>query len=424
MSTYANDMPSEGKEGFAMLLSDPNLRRLWITQLFSSSGESLAQIAMPLLVYEITQSARMVGFIALVLILPRVVLSPITGMLADRLDRRRLIIGADATRLFLVSLVPFTTSIWQISILAVLIAAGNATGRPAELAAIPAVAGPRRLVSALSLVQVSNGVLRIVVPAAGAGIIAAVGPGPVFWVQALCFAGSLVALRKLHIPGNDATASTDQPSLWQSARAEMWSGLRIIRDIPIVRGVTSSEAIFQLVMAAMIVAGVVYTQETLDLGDSASAAFALMTTFLAFGAVVGAMIAYRIERRIGRPYMMALGYTGPFFLTVAFFEPAMPIIYAAWFMFGFLDALAVISFQAYLAEATPAHERGRMYAAWGAVVALASAVTYYGMGWITPWLGAPLAFTLAGLVVGIGAPLSLLLTGAIRSVRERIEVVG
>ena len=411
--------PSGRDAGFGALLSDPNLRRLWFTQLFSSSGESLAQIAMPLLVYELTGSARMVGLMALVLILPRVVLAPITGLLADRLDRRRLMIGSDVLRLVLAGLVPLTTNLWQLAILAVAISVGNAVGRPAELAAVPSVAGPHRLVAALSLVQVSNGIIRIAIPAAGAGIIAAVGPGPVFWIQAGCFAGSLLALRRLHIP-HEGSFSGEQPGLLQSARREMWLGLRMIRTIPIVRGVTMSEAIFQIATSAMTVAGLIYTQETLDLGDAASASFALMTTFLAAGAVLGAVVARHIEQRIGRSSMMALGYLGPFFLAIAVFQPGMPVIYAAWFVFGFLDALAVISFQAYLAEAVPASERGRMYAAWGAVVSLAAAIAFYGMGWITPWLGAPATFALAGITVGIGAPLSLWFTGALRSARQGV----
>lgn len=407
------------------MLSESNMRRLWLTQLFSSAGESLSQIAMPLLVYELTDSARMVGLIALVLILPRVVLAPVTGLLADRLDRRRLMMGADIARLVPVTLVPLATEIWQLAVLAVAIAIGNATGRPAELAAIPAVAGPDRLVAALSLVQVSNGVIRIAVPAAGAGLIAAVGPAPVFWLQAACFVGSITTLRRLHIPSAASSAFDpldSQAGILRSAWNEMWSGLRAIREIPIVRGVTSSEAIFQLAPSAMTVAGVVYTEETLDLGDRAPAAFALMTTFMAVGAVLGALLAHRIERRIGRRRMMALGYLGPFFLIAATFKPDMPFIYIAWFCFGMLDGLAVIAFQAYLAEAVPASLRGRVYAAWGAVVALASGIAYYGMGWVTPWLGAPATLALAGLAVGIGAPAALWLTGALRGTYQAAPV--
>src|SRR3546814_909641 len=69
--------PPEREARFQRLLAEPNLRRLWTTQLFTSAGEALAQIAMPLLVYELTASAQMVGFMSLVLILPRVLLAPI-----------------------------------------------------------------------------------------------------------------------------------------------------------------------------------------------------------------------------------------------------------------------------------------------------------------------------------------------------------
>lgn len=412
----------EHEARFSRLLSDANLRRLWFTQLFASAGESLAQIAMPLLVYDLTQSARMVGFMALVLILPRVVLAPITGMLADRLDRRRLMIWADLARMIVVAIVPFATEIWQLAVLAVLIAAGNATGRPAELAAVPSVAGKERLVAALSLIQVSNGIIRIAVPAAGAGIITVLGPGPVFWIQAGFFAASIAALKNLVIPRlepQDAPPAGER--ILAAAKREMWGGIRAIREIAVVRGVTASESLFQLVMGAMTVAGIVYTQETLDLGDRAQAAFALMTTSMAAGAVLGAFVAARIERRIGRPLMMAMGYLGPFFLVAAYWSPPMATIYVAWFCFGFLDALAVISFQAYLAEAVPENLRGRVYAAWGAIVALASAVAYYAMGLVTPLLGAPHTLALAGIVVGIGAPSLLWATGAVRSVRRMGE---
>ena len=68
--------------GFGALLREPDMRRLWGAQAaFSSAGEALATIAMPLLLYH-NRSARMVGLIALILILPRVLLAPPTGLMA------------------------------------------------------------------------------------------------------------------------------------------------------------------------------------------------------------------------------------------------------------------------------------------------------------------------------------------------------
>ncbi|MDQ3693467.1 MAG: MFS transporter [Chloroflexota bacterium] len=407
--------------GVLALLAEPNLRRLWAAQSWSAAGEALAQIAMPLLVYSLTGSAALVGFIALVLILPRVVLAPIAGLLADRLNRRRLIILADAERLVLVTLVPFAAEIWQIAVLAVGIALGDAVARPAELALVPSVAGPDRLVPALSLVQVTRGIIRVVIPAAGAGIIATSGPGPAFWIQSLCFIGSLFALRKLVVPSALHSTVDDRAEpggLWQSARQEIGEGLRAVRAIPIVRGVTASEMLWQLVSGALVVTAVVYTQETLQLAARADAAFALMTTSFSAGAVLGALVASRVELRIGRPRLMAIGYLGPLFLLAAFFTPPLPVIYAAWFALGFTDAWAVISFQAYLAEAVPERLRGRVYATWGAVVALAAAIFFYLMGIVTPLLGAPLTFALVGLIVGLGGPLLLWLTGALQSIRH------
>jgi MFS family permease len=413
--------------GIVALLREPSLRRLWAAQSWSAAGEALAQIAMPLLVYALTGSASMVGFIALLLILPRVALAPIAGLLADRLDRRRLLILADAERLVLVMLVPLAAEIWQIGALAVGIALGNAVARPTELALVPAVAGPGRLVPALSLMQVTHGVIRVVVPAAGAGVIATVGAGPAFWLQGLCFIGSLLALRSLVVPGATRSLSEERAQLGgvlQSAKREMWAGLEAVRSIPIVRGVTLVEMLWQLVSGALVVTGVVYTQETLRLGARADAAFALMTTFLSAGAVLGALVAHRVELRIGRPLLMAIGYLGPSFLIVAVASPPMPVIYAAWFALGFTDAWAVISFQAYLAEAVPERMHGRIYATWGALVSLAAALSFYLMGFVTPWLGAPATFGLVGVIVGVGGPLLLWLTGALRSIRTLRGPVG
>lgn len=414
------DMSMQSRASFATLLREPNMRRLWIAQGFSGAGESLATVAMPLLVYQLTESARLVGFIALVLILPRVLLAPITGLLADRLDRRRLMIGSDVWRLVFAALVPFATEMWQLALLAIGLAMGNATARPAELATVPSVAGRHRLVAALSLVQVTTAVIRIVGPAVGAAIISALGAGPVFWVQALCYVGSILALRLLVVPALMRPVDPDAVegrSVLETAKAEMWSGIRAVKAIPIVRGVTATESLWALVPGAMIVAGVVYTQETLDLGDRAEAAFALLTTSMAAGAVFGALVASRVERRIGRPMLLAIGYTGPFFMVTGFFSPAMPIMYAAWFGLGFADAWAVISFQSYLAEVVPEHLRGRVFAAWGAIVALAGAIAYYAMGFVTAWVGAPAAFGLVGMTVGLGGPFLLWITGALRSVR-------
>ena len=92
------------------VLAIPAFRRLWLGQLGSQLGEAIALVAMPLLVYGLTGSAELLSLIFILQLLPRVVLAPIAGIIADRRDRRRIILGADLTRAVLVALLLFTDS--------------------------------------------------------------------------------------------------------------------------------------------------------------------------------------------------------------------------------------------------------------------------------------------------------------------------
>src|SRR4051812_13436125 len=253
---------SERKRGRLLLLRNEALRRLWATEIWSSAGEALGLIALPLLVYDRTDSARMVGLVSLLLILPRVFLSPVAGFLADHADRRQIMIAAFVERAVVAAIVPFTGATWQIGGLAIAMAVGNSFSRPAELSAIPSIAPPESLVQALSLIQVTNGIIRIAAPAAGAALIAASGPEPIFWIQALAYLAATVVVRRLVIPEDRDIEHWQLRRVIGIAKTEMWAGLAVIRSVPIVRGVTATESLWQLAGSALVVAGVVYTKDT------------------------------------------------------------------------------------------------------------------------------------------------------------------
>ena len=178
----------------------PAFRRLWLAQVSSRLGEAIALVAMPLLVYGLTGSAELLGLIFVIQLLPRVILAPIAGLLADRLDRRRILLGADLARAALVALLPFADQAWQVAVVAMLVAIGNAIAQPAELAAVPAVVLPQQLVSALSITQLSGSIVRVIGPTIAAGVISAVGPGPAFALQAVCFLISALWVAALTLP--------------------------------------------------------------------------------------------------------------------------------------------------------------------------------------------------------------------------------
>ncbi len=409
-----------GGGGYGEVLANPRFRRLWLAHSVAGVGEALASIAMPLLAYGLTGSSSLLGLIFVIQTVPRVILSPVAGLLADRLDRRLVMLSADLGRAAVVALLPFATEAWQIGLLAALVAVGNTAFKPAELAAVPSVVEPDLLVRALSVSQVSSSMIRVIGPAIGAGIIGLAGPRPAFGLQALWFLVSAALLRRLALP-RPTRQITSETGAWAVIRRDVREGLATVAHNPVVRGTAAVEALWQLVVAIIGVALLVYLEESAALGDGAGTRYALLTACFGGGTTIGALAAARVERRIGRARLMAVGYLAPVMLMPAGWTPPLPVIFGCWILLGFADAWAVIAMQAYLTEAVPDELRGRVYATWTAVVTLAAAGWFAMVGWATDALGPPTTIALAGGIVGLGGPLLLLASGALAAMRRHVS---
>lgn len=409
-------MTDERTTSYRAVLSNEPFRWLWLAVLLSRAGEAIAQVALPLLVYDLTDSSRLLGAMLVIQLAPRVVLAPIAGLLADRLDRRKLMIRTAILRAATVALIPLATEVWQIGLLAVLVATSVAMSQPAELSALPLTVPKQQLVPALSLTQVTNSIMRIVGPAGGAALVGTAGAGAAFWTESVCFIGAVACLLPLKLPVSDQIP--DRGPLLANAWREIGEGLHVVWRTPIVRGITAAECLWALTNASIQIATLVYAEETLDLGNRAEFVYGLLTASISAGALTGALAASRIERRIGRPALMAIGYLGPLFLIPAVFEPPLVLLFLSYYLLGVADALAVIAMQAYLAESVADELRGRVYATWSGLITLAALVTFGLIGWLTDQIGAPTTIALTGIAVGVGAPIMLAVTGALAAVRR------
>lgn len=408
-------MSDERTTSYRAVLRNEPFRWLWLAILFSRAGEAIAQVAFPLLVYDLTDSSRLLGGMFVIQLAPRVILAPIAGLLADRLDRRKLMMRTALLRAGAVALIPLAHEVWQIAMLAVVVAIGVALSTPAELSALPLTVPRAQLVPALSITQVTNSIMRIIGPAGGATLVGTAGAGAAFWTESACFVIAVACFAPLALPIGDRPAPTGP--LLANAWREIHAGLQVVWSTPIVRGITAAECLWALTNASIQISALIYVEETLDLGGRSDFFYGLLTAAFSAGALLGALAASRIERRIGRPALMALGYLGPLFMIPAILEPPIGLLFLFWFLLGSADALAVIAMQAYLAESVAADMRGRVYATWGGLITLAALVTFGLVGWLTEAIGAPATIALTGIIVGVGAPVLLALTGALAAVR-------
>ena len=181
-----------------------SFKALWIGQTFSRLGDCIMLVMLPLIVYSITGSALTMGFVMTLIMIPQIVLTPFTGIIADRISRRKLMIIADVVRLITLSII-FIFSISNsinisiIYIYAVISGTMTSIFQPAYSAIRAEVFTKEIRNVANSLTQISEQFAKLVGPSLGALIISFTSISVGFGIDAATFFISVVSLIFLKI---------------------------------------------------------------------------------------------------------------------------------------------------------------------------------------------------------------------------------
>ena len=209
-------------------LSVPNYRRYFAGQAVSLIGTWMQMTAQSWLVLSLTHSSAMLGLIVALQTLPVLLLAPYGGVIADRIDKRRLMIvlqsamGLQALALGVLT-VTGEVSVWQIGVLAALLGLNNAFENPARQSFMLEMVGGDYLRNAVTLNSVLVNVARVIGPAVAGILIATVGEGICFLVNAGSFAAVVFSLITL----NRAALAPTTPA--PRAPAQLREGLRYVR---------------------------------------------------------------------------------------------------------------------------------------------------------------------------------------------------
>jgi MFS family permease len=176
-----------------------DFRLLWIGEVISHTGRHITVVALPFQVYELTGSALAVGLIGLAQVGPLVAFALIGGAIADRYDRRRLLIisqlGSMAASLMLVGgAIDGNPPIWFLYVAAALASAFAAIDAPTRSAAIPRLVTKKRISSAIALNQLGFQVNDVAGPALGGLIIAWAGLTAAYLIDTVTFLAAIWAL--------------------------------------------------------------------------------------------------------------------------------------------------------------------------------------------------------------------------------------
>ena len=218
------------------LLRQRNYSLLWSSQLISQIGNWALLAALPFFVFELTGSVLATGIMFLVEVIPPILLGSLAGVFVDRWDRRWTMIGANLFRgLLLLLLLVFRSpeQVWIVYVVAFLSSIANLFFGPANNAILPELVREDELVTANSLDALGENVARIIGPAVGGVLLAAIGMAAVALIDVATYvigAGLIFLIRepaKIPASGN---AAGDRPL--RAEFLEFWwqwiGGLRLV----------------------------------------------------------------------------------------------------------------------------------------------------------------------------------------------------
>ena len=267
-----------------------------------SAGQWIQQVTLGWLTYDLTGSSILLGVLNGVRALPFLIVGPSAGVAADRMDRRRLLLGIQV--LLLVSAVMMGVivssggiALWHIFAFSVITATLWSVNQPLRQTLVANVVPRHDLMNAVALNSLGFNMTKVVGPALGGILIAAFGPGGNFYVQAVAYIGVLAAIFAMRPPPQIA------PAEQASAFADLKEGLAYVRSTPVVLALMISALVPNIFAMPYQALMPVFQKDVLRVGPEA---LGLMLAAPGVGAVVAALILASIAAQVRRKGMLLL----------------------------------------------------------------------------------------------------------------------
>ncbi len=285
-----------------------NFRYMWSASLMSSSGTWLQNVAVPFVIYGITGSAAWLGFTAFLSYIPMVLTGPMAGSLADRFPRRRVLMigGLVQTALTLVLWLVWVGGERRVGVIIGLLAANTFVAglSVASWQAFVTELVPREhLLNAVTLNSAQFNGARAFGPALGGVVLATLGPGWCFFINAVTFLAMVGALLVVRVPKVERLAREGRSRVV----AEMWGALRYVATEPGI-------AVCMLVVFALGFLGgplfnllVVFADQVYGIGDGA---YGLLAGCLGAGAILAAPLVAGRGSRMLRSRLVGIAMVG------------------------------------------------------------------------------------------------------------------
>ena len=363
------------------LLNNARFLRLWIGQGISFVGDAVSMVALVVLVVQITGSASAVGGALVARLLPTIA-SPLAGVLADRVDRRVVLVASDLARAVLVLGLVFARDLATIYVLVFLMGLARTVFNPTVRAAFPSVVGGGDLTRANALISGTFSISETAGPALGGLLVATVSIDAAFVLDAVTYlvSAALLSLTPLARPQREE----DGAGFGEDLKAGFTYLARARVPLVIVLGAFLTV----LTINITIPAEVFLAKETFKAGN---AGYGLLVGLWGGGMVLGSAFVALLGGRISLiPLYLSSIFVSALALFATGMSPTFVLALIALTIAGLANGIDDVTANTILQEQVPDVFLGRVFA-----------VRFLSYG-----AGEALAFTVGGLVVDAVGPRS------------------
>ncbi|WP_062214270.1 MFS transporter [Streptomyces sp. NBRC 109706] len=273
--------------------------RLWTSSGLSNLADGVARVALPLAAVEVTRSPTLIAGLAVTLALPWLLFALPAGALADRLDRRRMMLAANTTRITLLGGLVLATalgveSVWALYAVAFGIGVAETLYDTSAQSIVPQLVDRSQLSRANGRLYAVELTASEFVGPPLAGFLTATGLLLAFTAPAALWALAVGAL--LLVPGRFRVVRERPTTL----RADIAEGLRFLWRHRLLRTLAMMTGVFNFTTSAVFAVFVLFAVGPDSPMGLSGPAFGLLLTSTAVGSLLGSLVAERIEGRIGR----------------------------------------------------------------------------------------------------------------------------
>ncbi len=369
-----------------------NYRLLWLSQVVSLMGDWFTLIASASLVAHLSGSGLAIGGLFLARLLPPFVLGPLAGIVADRFDRRKILIASDLLRALVVLNFLFIRSeqdIWLLYVVTIVQLSISAFFEPTRAALMPGIVDRRDLVTANALDGTTWSTMLALGAALGGLATALFGTMASFLIDAATFLISAWFVSRIAAPGPTALApdeSGDNNVGWGAFVA----GVRYLWQRPSVLVIALVKASSSLAFGGIAVVEVAFAKEIFPLGRDGSGTLGLIYLAIGLGTGLGPLVARRLtgDNPLSMQWailftyvVMAIGYI------LQGWAFTLTILLVATIIRTVGTGINWVYSSSLLQMIVPGNYLGRVFAFDLAMMTLASSTSTLWVGWAKDTLG-------------------------------------